>query len=487
MVLSDKYLSVITVFGGFLLQFTIGGAQYSFGNLTTYLVSYMRFNGSPDMTYTHFLNVMLTWGLTQGITMPFSGFIISVLGNKVSMILGVSIFSAGCALTNIAIQYDLWLVSITYGCILACGHNIALIPTLTAGMNWFPNHKGLVMGIIVSGYGCGSLFFNAVQTEIVNPNNVNLVGEEEKEKYIIDMDVLNRVPNLLLILAAIYFSLGMLGAILVFHPSSDLMEKILRNDMSTENTIISTSLENVRNSAKKDGKPISRSNENPMKEKLRIIRFVCTRLNKALRTKAFYLLWVNRLSNVMISDIITGLYKSFGTTFIKNDKFLSLVGTIASVFNCSGRILYGVIMDNSSYRFAMITLTTLLTILSSTFYLTSLLPMDSMLQLSPAKVFFALWVWLIYLTFPGTYAMQPAVTAQLFGHQDAGKIYPLLFTADIVHNITLLLIKEPLVQKYGYGGIFWFASGWGVISFAATLLLPANPNEERSYKIRDEI
>ena len=33
------------------------------------------------------------------------------------------------------------------------------------------------------------------------------------------------------------------------------------------------------------------------------------------------------------------------------------------------------------------------------------------------KVVYALWVWCIFFTFPGTYSMQPAVTTQTFGHR----------------------------------------------------------------------
>lgn len=33
------------------------------------------------------------------------------------------------------------------------------------------------------------------------------------------------------------------------------------------------------------------------------------------------------------------------------------------------------------------------------------------------KIVYALWVWCIFLTFPGTFAMQPAVTTQTFGHK----------------------------------------------------------------------
>ena len=41
---------VAAVFGGFLLQFTMG-AFYSFGNMSTYMTSYMRQHGSPHISY----------------------------------------------------------------------------------------------------------------------------------------------------------------------------------------------------------------------------------------------------------------------------------------------------------------------------------------------------------------------------------------------------------------------------------------------------
>ena len=70
------------VFGGFLLQFTMG-AFYSFGNMSTYMTSYMRQHGSPDLKYTEFVVVQSTWGMTQGCVMPLSGFLIRAIGQKV--------------------------------------------------------------------------------------------------------------------------------------------------------------------------------------------------------------------------------------------------------------------------------------------------------------------------------------------------------------------------------------------------------------------
>ena len=60
------------------------GAFYSFGNMTTYLTSYMRHNSQPDIEYDDFVVVQSVWGMTQGVVMPFSGFLIRAIGEKVN-------------------------------------------------------------------------------------------------------------------------------------------------------------------------------------------------------------------------------------------------------------------------------------------------------------------------------------------------------------------------------------------------------------------
>ena len=82
---------------------------------------------------------------------------------------------------------------------------------------------------------------------------------------------------------------------------------------------------------------------------------------------------MTRLSVVMLSNVISSFYKVFGQTFIRDDKFLSVVGSINSVFNCSGRLVFGLIMDKFAYKVSMSIEAVLLVILTSTFYLTSMI------------------------------------------------------------------------------------------------------------------
>ena len=81
----------LSVLGGFLLQFTMG-SFYSFGNMMTYMTSYMRMHGSPNITYEDFVVVQSTWGMTQGTVMPLSGFLIHLIGEKAAMTSGAFIF-----------------------------------------------------------------------------------------------------------------------------------------------------------------------------------------------------------------------------------------------------------------------------------------------------------------------------------------------------------------------------------------------------------
>ena len=72
--------------------------------MSTYMTSYMRQNGSPNITYTgdelvggffsiftpqfiftDFVVVQSAWGMTQGFVMPFSGFLINAIGAKVRL------------------------------------------------------------------------------------------------------------------------------------------------------------------------------------------------------------------------------------------------------------------------------------------------------------------------------------------------------------------------------------------------------------------
>ena len=125
------------------------------------------------------------------------------------------------------------MVAATYGFVSAVGQNIALIPTLTTGMKWFPRTKGLAMGCVVGGFGGGSLVFNYIITAIINPENISPAVSGPAEGYFTDPDLLARVPGLLLILSGIYLGLGLVACLLITQPPEDWLSQF--KDESTGN------------------------------------------------------------------------------------------------------------------------------------------------------------------------------------------------------------------------------------------------------------
>ena len=61
---------------------------------------------------------------------------------------------------------------------------------------WFPERKGMAMGVVVGGFGGGAFIFNQIQTAILNPNNV----EVNEDGYFTDPDLLSRYKRNLSVL-----------------------------------------------------------------------------------------------------------------------------------------------------------------------------------------------------------------------------------------------------------------------------------------------
>merc|ERR1719250_111589 len=157
-------------------------------------------------------------------------------------------------------------------------------------------------------------------------------------------------------------------------------------------------------------------------------------------------------------------------------------------------------MDKFSYKVSMSVEACLLILLISTFYLTSLIGVDptplcqnmtnSTLSVTNAtldcltepaptslltKLVYALWIFAIYFTFPGTYSTQPAVTTQTFGHKYGGTIYGFLFTSDIINNLLVGTLSRALLTYGGWVGFFLCLSVFGLIAFIITCFFPVNP------------
>merc|ERR1719219_440371 len=125
-----------------------------------------------------------------------------------------------------------------------------------------------------------------------------------------------------------------------------------------------------------------------------------------LSTREFYMLWLIMFFVTSAVNMVSTMYKAFGQTFIHHgDHFLAMVGSVAAIFNSGGRVMWGTIMDKTSFKPCMQVMQLLLTALF----------LSLLLVEWGGRLLFPVWIWCIYLTFCGTFSMVPSITSQMFG------------------------------------------------------------------------
>ena len=69
-------------------------------------------------------------------------------------------------------------------------------------------------------------------------------------------------------------------------------------------------------------------------------------------SSTFIKLFVCAFCSISGGIYIASSYKNFGDAFIDNDRFLSIVGSVSSIFNGSFRYVWGYLMDKTSFKFS---------------------------------------------------------------------------------------------------------------------------------------
>nr|CAH8871712.1 unnamed protein product [Trichobilharzia regenti] len=333
--------------------------------------------------------------------------------------------SGGVILTYFTIQKSYIGVVITYSVLLGSGLGLGYSVVLAAASSWFPKRRGLIVGLVVGGFGLGALVFTPIQTALINPNNVQVDSVTRK---FTDPDVLDRLPPAFLILGGILLTIQVVGF------------GLLRPKPKPKCTTKS-------NPCKEGDNPST----NPKREHPSDEEYKSTKNNEinisprqVFRYIDFYLLWLIMFCDIIPVTIITSAYKMFGQKYISDDRFLSGVATASALFNAAGRVMWGAIVDRISFKIPMCTMLLLWSFILITF------PHISLFTGTTLKVFYTIWVLLLFLSLSGTFVIQPAATGALFGPVHMAVNYGLIFTAFAFGSLLCALVTTFVSSKNAY-------------------------------------
>ena len=435
--------------------------------------------------------------------------------------------SAGVLLTYFAIKVSFWLVLLTYGIMFGVGMGVAYTAPLAAAMKWMPRWKGAASGFVVSGFGLGALAFSPVQTLYVNPQNIPSDPHpfDKDQKYFTDPELLSRIPNMFLILGLSFAVMQLIASILISNPppgylddEPSMMKKeeittarakihevddiqILRCCERNNNvlkiiergaqishsrvTYVSPSRsqspqQNKQDMLNSNGDVVEVSTSNSEKQQLlqkeqktqdEVIlessedRFVVVSLNplQIIGRCNFYVLWIMFLCIGTATMFTSSNYKFFGNSFIDDDHFLATVASISSVFNCLGRICWGLVADRTSYRLTIIILSAIMTIFTITFYWCVM----------AGKAMFFIWVCVIFFCIGGNYSVFPMAVGRIYGLKYVAANYGLLYTALIIAGVLGATVSSTLIVHVGYDGLLYIVGGFSFAGFLSALIYRA--------------
>ena len=308
---------VLGLLGGICIHLVIG-TSYIAGNISVYLVSYLRLQGEDVTLEDAVILLPLTF---VGITITlFIGAKLSLrLGPRLTTLIGNSIVVLATFCGSFCTSF--WSFCLVYSLLFGLGDGISYMSPLIMGWSYYPQHKGRISGLILTFFAMGTSIFGPVSTAIINPDNKSAnikVKNGATTDHYYSADVANGFPAMMRWLSLCYLCLSIIGVALLapVNPPSkqDEQHYTVEDDM-------------IRLPSVKEG----------------------------FKHKKFWLLFVMGL--LSSSNVHTGFgmylaaaYKDFGSDKIDDDAFLAAVGSISFFMNGIFRIIFAQLMDYSSFK-----------------------------------------------------------------------------------------------------------------------------------------
>ena len=413
----------LIVLGGVLINLMLG-ITYTWGIFGATLEKTYQWTTSEQ---TLAFSIMLFF---FAVTMPIAGRIQDKKGPRLVALIGGLLLGIGFITSGYAI-YDKLMMYVTYGLLAGAGVGFAYGAPIAAGSKWFPDKRGLIAGLMVFGFGFGSVLLAPIAQVMIS-------GLPAQPKGLIQPLIVGlfQLPGFSSILKlGLQNTFAYLGV--TFLVSIFIGAMLLKNPPA-------------------GWKPEGWDPKNTKKAVTHAYKeFTATEM---IKTKQFWMLWFMFMFTAAAGLMVIGFLNKFGEiTFQQAFNYPAdaavLEGAVAisvlAIFNGAGRIFAGWLSDQIGRAKTMLTLFGLQAIM-----------MASFVYIAPTATFMVYVVMaVIGLCYGACFALFPASTADFFGGKNCGVNYGLVFTAYGVGGIAgpmlsaYLVPAAPTIMSYASPGL----------------------------------
>jgi MFS family permease len=313
--------------------------------------------------YTTFTTALVLLGLSAMLGGPW----VERRGPRVAATVAALFFGAGLAIGGVGLLIkQSWLVFVGMGLVGGIGCGLGYIAPVSTLVKWFPDRRGMATGMAIMGFGGGAA--------VASPMNASFMKAFG-------------VGNTMLVLAAIYLVVMLIGAQILKRPPAGWTPEGWTPPARTNKMITDRSVDR----------------------------------NQALGTVQFYLLWSILFINVAAGiGILSQASPMTQDMFRKSAVEAAAVVSLISLFNLAGRFFWASMSDYIGRRNTYLVFFLVQPIL--------FLAIPRMATLGAYTLFLASWS-IIYTMYGGGFATIPAFLADIFGPDNVGAIHGAILTA----------------------------------------------------------
>lgn len=406
-----------TMIGGALIHLCLG-SFYCWGNFMSYAPTSLKFFDGKEHPGSHPDALLVLPALIVSMTlfMPHGPSIVAKIGTRNTLFLGSAILVLGSYLSSYAktLAHFMFFYSFIFG----VGTGLVYTAPMAAGWKWKPQSKGLVSGVILTGFGAGGFVYNIIGTMLANPKGLNQGADGR-----FPAEVYAAFPHMLRTLATIYAAVCFVGALLVSVPA----ESQSQTQTQTQTTGGVT-------------------------------------LQQAIRTPQFWLLWGMVVTCASAGLNVASGYKTFAASApaLIGDNYQVLVGSLAALVNGVGRLFWGTFSDVVGFRNAFLMLSVGQTALLALYPVTTV-----------SKPVFMAATTAIFFCLGGNFALMPPAVGRLFGAKHSATIYGVLYSSFGVAAVGGAALSKVLTKSLGYQGTFLVMAGFSLVAAALSTQLSA--------------
>ena len=148
----------LCVLGSFILHLSLG-TSFLWGNISLYVASYMQIY-DPTISLDGINVVFIIQIVVSAVSLPLGSILSKAIPLKILILIGGTI-SIGSVFV-VSYVKDLKTFAMIYSICQGLGVGICYMPPIMASWEHFPNHKGVISGIIMTGYGLSAFIFGLI-------------------------------------------------------------------------------------------------------------------------------------------------------------------------------------------------------------------------------------------------------------------------------------------------------------------------------------